>query len=89
MPHARGMTFVEPIDSISRSEPTCIAPATTPRPETPAYATHASRCTAFDRYPCILDPAAASIAAAAAAQDMRTFWQGSARRKANGGGTSG
>lgn len=59
------------VDSVSSLEP---APISAPeRVDGPPPATHASTCTGFDRYPCILDQASASIAAAAAAQDLRTF----------------
>lgn len=47
--------------------------------EAQPFATTASARTIFEAYPAVLDPAAASIAATASAQDLRTFWDASAR----------
>lgn len=75
------MSLIEPIDSLDRVEP--VTPVYEPAPvdavQTPVeepYATHASSPTGYDRWPAALDPAAASIAAAASAQHLKSFWQG-------------
>lgn len=78
------MSCIDAIASIGRSEPVDpVASVTAPTsidavlaPVERPYATHAASPTGYDRWPAVLDPAAASIAAAASAQDLRTFWQG-------------
>lgn len=45
------------------------------------YATWASPPTTFEPYPALLDPAAASIAAAASAQHLKLFSMGLPRRR--------
>jgi len=60
---------VAPIDPVTSLD-AVVVPVDQP------YATHASSPTGYDRWPAVLDPAAASLAAAASAQHLKTFWQG-------------
>lgn len=77
MPHRHGMEPIAAITSIDAAQPipspVALDPMHSEAAVPPSSAPHARACTGFDRYPCILDPAAASIAAAAAAQDLRAF----------------
>ena len=82
--HDDGMSFIDAIESLGRVdaiasvapvEPTTSIDADIVPVEQP-YATHASTSTGYDRWPAALDPIAASIAAAASAQHLKTFWQG-------------
>lgn len=72
---------IEPIEPTRRVE--ALAP-TAPlgdlvseplEPSTAPYATFASQPTGYEPYPALLDPAAASLAAAASAQHLKSFWQ--------------
>lgn len=49
--------------------------------EQPPAMSHAATCTGFDRQACVPDPVGASIAATAAAQDLRLFTQGPRMRR--------
>jgi hypothetical protein len=68
---------VEPVSSISAlAEPPSLDAVLAPVVDQQPYATHASTATGYDRWPAVFDPVAASIAAAASAQHLKTFWQG-------------
>jgi hypothetical protein len=57
-----------------------IEPVTAPVDAQP-FATFATVNTTFEPWPALADPAAASLAAAASAQHLKTFWQSTPTRE--------
>ena len=75
---------IAPVSAVREVAPLAALEDIVTEPVEQPYATWASMPTTFEPYPALLDPSAASIAAAASAQHLKLFSMGLPRRKERG-----